>query len=179
MNVRLVLLLTGIVCWFGCGTQNAGPGESNQKVSRAHPQCEMAISGAVTATLPCTVVAGWDSSKNVVAFGITGAPQGTVTTAQIALGAPGAFHTGTFSSASSNNYGATVMTGSSGVPAIWVSSSNPVRGGGVTINITSAGAVISTPAGQAYTAVRGTADATLAGTPETGANGTVTMHATF
>jgi hypothetical protein len=162
---RLAFVVTALSLYFGCG------GGSSSTPNRPYKgACLVTLSGAATGTMPCTVAAGYDSSKNQSGLGLVVTPQSV--TAQFGIQVQGMLRSGSYSLASVNG-GATVTTGT----MTWAFSSNPVMGS-LSMTVSDVSNELSAN-GQTLYKVHGSADAQLTAIPPTGATGTVTMHVKF
>jgi hypothetical protein len=148
-------------------------GCSSSNTDSANGSCAIALTGAVTSNISCTLAVGaYSTATGQSAISLTT----TSSTFALSVGFPGTVHTGTYHSTDAGAIGAiTTAQGSSSWAAI------PTAGavtGSYTVSLTTVATLSTTAAGTGYS-LHGTIDATLAPIAGTGSSSNVTLHATF
>jgi hypothetical protein len=174
MRIFAVLLLAA-----ACGGSNDAAPNPGQTA------CTATLSGAVTASnVVCFANAGTDSGgsgNGAIAFSFT-QPTGLVVVAGMkTVGTP---TTRTYTNTEANADGAceVTQTGNSQVWAAVAGGSSPPPQGTYSLTLTSMGNEIANPdggPGNAFLSVHGTLNCTMPAFTVSGANGTVTLNATF
>lgn len=176
--VSLVLMVAVASVLPGCG---GSPNHSPQNSATAAP-CTMTLSGAATATLPCMVVAVYNSSTRLTGVTITMAGTSSdIATASIAFAATPQPQSITYNEGNTTDYGGTVIRSVGAVPAAWSVTRQP-KTGTISVSITGIQVGVSIIQGNGtdstYT-LHGTGTLRLDPKPESGATGSVNMSLTF
>lgn len=172
----LFLMLTVATSWPSGCSEKPALNEASKGSAGATSACTMAISGAINATLPCTVIAGYTPSSNqtVISISMNRASAG-ISSAVISVSTGAPFSTGTYT-ASNVLVFAGVVTGTNN--GVW-SVSKDTQTGTLSVTITSAGNSVVGSSGTSIYYPHGTASATLPAVQTTGAQGAVKLQATF
>jgi hypothetical protein len=140
--------------------------------------CTLTASGAVSASQSCGTSqyrAAFSASKGSFGLILTSPPGTVAPLINVAVEFPGEAHTGHFSSSDPGAAGGATITQNI---AAWIASTGSTTQGVFFLNLSSVAAPISTNDGKAYE-VHGNFTATLPAIMSSGANGTVTLIATF
>jgi len=178
--MRSLLGLSVTAC-FACGVTTI-PGRQPDGGTVAD-DCSITLSGALTGTFDCLAqpTGGYDATKNETAITVAAGNAGQATNASpnvdIGLGYAGTLHTGVFHQSDSGAKGGVAVTGTAN--ASWLAAQdNGTPMGTWTLNLTGATTIAGNSTGAADY-VHGTVDATLPAVANSGASGTVTLHASF
>jgi hypothetical protein len=177
--MKTLFAAAALIALAACSTTSI-PG-----VTTGQNNCKVTLSGAISGTFNCVSAptGGYDSNNNkaaiAVVVGNASSASNTAPNINIGIGWPGQMSTGTYHQSDTGAQGGAAVTGTSS--ASWLASSangsNPAVGT-YTLNLTGTDSIAGGASGAAYY-VHGTVDGTLPAITNSGATGTVTLHATF
>jgi hypothetical protein len=185
--LSLLFFLAAAACGCGDSNKNAPPstdmslGEPDLPplpaldLSNSSPDCHVALTGAATGSVGCTVQGVWTKGENLGGINLTGSE--SMPGIQVTINRPGTPQKGTWTQADSGSKAAIVVT--SGLEAWSVSiGGSSADQGTYSLTLTDVTEILTTDDGNGYL-VKGTLDATLP--PSSGGASTdpVTLHATF
>jgi hypothetical protein len=175
-GVLFLLMLAATTSWPSGCSESPTLKEPSKGSGEGASSCTMVITGAMSATLPCTVIAGYAASSNqaVITISINTASAG-ISSAVVSTSTQGPFSTGTYTRSNLSVF-ASVVTGTNN--GVW-SVSKETQTGTLSVTITATGNSVSGSSGTSIYYPHGTASATLPAVQTTGAQGTVTLQATF
>lgn len=170
-----VLGLAFVAC--GGSSDSTSKTDGSAAAGPAGP-CTITLSGEVKGTVSCTVAVIYDGQKDTTGFGLTVQQSEPGASAYVTVSGPA--KTGTFTDASCVDCSISASAKAGNPPPTWAMQLTPTKQGSFSVTIDSLGTGSKGPnGGVAYPDPHGSANAVLPALQDTGATGTVNLHAKF
>ena len=161
-----------------CGGSSDSTSKKDGSAAGPAGPCTITLSGEVKGTVSCTVAVIYDGQKDTTGFGLTVQQSEPGASAYVTVSGPA--KTGTFTDASCVDCSISASAKAGNPPPTWAMQLTPTKQGSFSVTIDSLGTGSKGPnGGVAYPDPHGSANAVLPALQDTGATGTVNLHAKF